>query len=397
MNCSVCNRDIPSHAKFCPGCGTRVSFEAPQVAEPGLPEPEPVISMSPYEVVLPEEPATNYGAYVAPPLQNDGLNSYDVPSIQNYSSDPYTPPNSPPLLPPPIPGYVPPARKNNVKTWLIIGGCVLLVLLLLCGGSSYLFWQAVGVSVNQYRANATATAQAFNQDDTTPTPSDQSTVPDQDTPVAQPTIQDVVTPSANPPYEKGSLVLNDPLSDNSKGYKWDEATINSTTNSSDTSVCAFKGGSYHLSRTVRGGLVCDPEASQLTLSNLAIEAKLAVLSGDSAGIVVRFNQNTGKGYLLSVFTNGSYTIDFIDFNNPNTNQEYKILRSGTNAAIHQGLGQTNLVAFVANGHTLSAYINDQFIDTIDDSTLSSGQIGIYGSSNLGAMEISATNARAWQM
>ena len=57
------------------------------------------------------------------------------------------------------------------------------------------------------------------------------------------------------------LVVNDPLTDNSKGYKWDESSFSSTDS------CGFTNGAYHIIE--KTGLICIPEASNLVLSNFA--------------------------------------------------------------------------------------------------------------------------------
>src|SRR5207248_9853070 len=61
------------------------------------------------------------------------------------------------------------------------------------------------------------------------------------TPVAHTTPQATATanPSQNPyPPNSGTLVVNDPLTDNSKGYKWDESSFSSTDS------CGFTNGAY---------------------------------------------------------------------------------------------------------------------------------------------------------
>ncbi|HZR43384.1 MAG TPA: hypothetical protein VFB12_24935, partial [Ktedonobacteraceae bacterium] len=73
------------------------------------------------------------------------------------------------------------------------------------------------------------------------------------------------------------------------------------------------------------------------------------------------------------------------------------LRNGTNTAIKRGLNQTNLVALVANGNMISVYANNQFIDTIQDSTYTnSGQVGIYVEGSNGEVA-TASSVRAWRI
>src|SRR5438132_348194 len=65
--------------------------------------------------------------------------------------------------------------------------------------------------------------------------------------------------SQNPyPPNTGTLVLNDPLTDNSRGYKWDESSF------SGTGTCGFTGGAYHIN-VQKAGLICIAEAKDLVL------------------------------------------------------------------------------------------------------------------------------------
>ncbi len=77
--------------------------------------------------------------------------------------------------------------------------------------------------------------------------------------------------------------------------------------------------------------------------------------------------------------------------------QYKILSSGTNGAIKKGLNQSNLVAAVANGNTISVYVNNEFIASVQDNTYTNGQIGIYSEGDNGPADIIASNARVWRL
>ena len=189
--------------------------------------------------------------------------------------------------------------------------------------------------------------------------------------------------------------MNDPMHDNSQGNKWDEATMNGKS-SDDLSICGFKNGAYHISRTQKGGLICDPEAANLAnVNNLAYEARLTIVQGTESGVVVRFDQTKGVGYLFSISIAGTYGIDKVNFNNPQAS--YTMLHSGSNKAIKTGLNQTNLVAIVANENTLSAFVNNVFIDSVQDNTYTTGQIGVFGNGANGVTDVLASNARVWQL
>ncbi|HLZ63551.1 MAG TPA: hypothetical protein VKR06_41990, partial [Ktedonosporobacter sp.] len=65
------------------------------------------------------------------------------------------------------------------------------------------------------------------------------------------------------------------------------------------------------------------------------------------------------------------------------------------SAIHPGVGQSNLLAVVATGGTLTVYANHQQLATVNDSTLSQGHIGFVAEDDENATEVAFQNARVW--
>src|SRR5260370_21532816 len=72
---------------------------------------------------------------------------------------------------------------------------------------------------------------------------------------ASPTAQATLTPQASPtrstvqnpyPPHTGSLALNDPLKDNSKGFRWDVGPF------ANGGSCSFTGGGYHRCVSLQG-------------------------------------------------------------------------------------------------------------------------------------------------
>ncbi|GAC1367982.1 MAG: hypothetical protein PVS3B1_35390 [Ktedonobacteraceae bacterium] len=305
----------------------------------GVPPPPPPYGVNPYE---PTQPSW----YRPPPLPQPPL------PVPHYV------PSHPPQLPQPL---VQPRKRSN-KLFLIISG-VLVVVLALCGVSAYFISAALhpgGVVV---------------------------------TPTVQP------SPTANSlaqnpyPPQTGTLVMNDPMRDNSKGYKWDEATMNSGNGSAS---CGFKLGNYHLSKVAGGSVICNPEAPRMTLANVAFEVNVRVIQGSEVGLLVRFNQIKGVGYVFSVTTDGRYVIDTMDLNNRDSNKHFTLLHGGSNAVIKRGLNQSNLFAIVTNGSSISVFINNQFVDTVQDASFASGQIGTYAYGDNG-LDVVLQNSRVWRI
>jgi len=201
---------------------------------------------------------------------------------------------------------------------------------------------------------------------------------------------DAPTPTASTtapyPPSGATLQLNDPLSDNSKGYNWDVKPTQFGT-------CTFTQGAYHAvapsSQTYHS---C--AARSYSFSNFAYQVELAITSGDCGGIIFRADFSQRHYYLFSICQDGSYQVRL--YTQP-TGPETKILAqdSNPNPNIHSGLGQSNLVAVVANNTSISLYVNDQLINSIQDSTYSQGQIGVEADSNNSPTEVVFTNAKVW--
>ncbi len=350
MQCRNCGTQLSTGVAICPTCGTVTSD---YVSGPA----------SPYN---PAAPANPYGVSQAPPSTAYGSQPYGAPS-DPYSAYPSSPYNVPAQMPPsaPYPSYVAPPpmqplpppspQRRGPSVGIIIGVAVLI--LVLVGGAVFVLLQRAG--------------------STNPSPA-------QITP--QVTATSPASQNQNPyPPHTGTLVLDDPMVNNSKGNKWDESTLNGV------GTCGFSGGAYHI-KVMKTGLICNPEASNLVFSNLAYEAKVTILQGDQAGIDIRVDQSKGTGYLFSIDTQGNFFLDRDD-----SSTKAKSLSSGSHNAIIKGLNQPNLIAIVANGTTISVYVNNQFITSTDDGTYGQGQIGVFGFSDKGSADVIASDARVWKL
>ncbi len=180
----------------------------------------------------------------------------------------------------------------------------------------------------------------------------------------------------------GSIALNDPLRDNSNGYFWGGSDSHGT--------CEFAGGAYQVS--VPQGYTHYCTASTTNFSDFTYEVTLTILQGDCGWIIFRGNDTNGTGYLFRVCQDGTYALDLNVDNVLST-----LLASSSSSVINMGLGQSNVIAAVANGGTLDLYVNQQKIDSVSDSTYNHGQIGV-GAISLGtATEVVFSNARVWTM
>jgi eukaryotic-like serine/threonine-protein kinase len=191
-------------------------------------------------------------------------------------------------------------------------------------------------------------------------------------------------PSPFPAYR--TLALDDPLSDNSHGYRWDE------NNTDKYGTCAFTQGAYHVDATLEGGTK-NCASSSSNYSDFAYEVQMTIVKGDEGGILFRLDGN-GNSYLFSIDQNGSYLLWFY-FNCPNS-CNLSGLRSGSSPFINTGLNKPNLVAVVAKGSTIDLYVNNHKIDDVSDSTYSQGQFGVFATDVNGPpSEVVFRDAKVW--
>lgn len=326
MYCSVCGKQLPTGGVVCPNCGASVSSlpsAAPGLSTASPNDPTFVASSNPYLTL--SSPSTG------------------------SSSNPYET-----VLPPPPSGF-----KSGRRRGILIGAIIGLVVLVVLAG--------LLVTLRFY-TQASGTTQAQ------PTPGP--------TQIAA-TATAIASRNPYPPYT-GTLVLNDPLRDNSAGYQW------SVGQQAGFATCGFSGGQYHTSLAKRGYDYCGPQANGLVFSNLAYEANITMLQGDYAGIWFRFDKIQKTRYLFFITANG-----FVALSTDN-NDSVNILWHGHPEALRPG-HQTNLLAVVAIGNMMSMYINNQMVGSIQDSTYQQGQIGVFAQGVKSGFDVIVSDVRVWTL
>lgn len=315
-------------------------------------------------------PASGYGSYnpytpnppTPGPAVNPNYNPYDpyAPTVAgpaaNADFNPYAPP-----LPPPPPPTQPRPRGVSGKVILL----VVLALVLIAGGIAFGLVSYNTTQTNN--ANATATAQTNG----TQTAQAHLTT----TAIASATayaIQHTYPFSSN-------LKLDDSLTDNSKGFQWQE-----------NNYCKFSGSAYH---------VLDPEtntynpcaAINTNFSDFTFEVEMSISKGDGGGLIFRGNSDKSQYYRIAIFTDGSYAI-YVYVDTTSTNA--RTLKSGS---IGQTLNATNTIGVVARGQTITLYVNQQEITSVTDSTYTHGQIGFAAVNQTTSADVVFTNAKVWEL
>ncbi len=316
-------------------------------------------------------------------------------------SDPHLPstvrasdPNLPPIIAPPPPRLATPApplvsrkiarpTRVNGRTILLIG----LALLVIVSGVGLFSL----IHTNPDHANATATAQAnatANVLNATATAQANATANVLNaTATAQ--AQALATASAIaaiPNHYGGTLALDDPLRNQNGGYGWPQGSNNTG------GSCMFTGGAYHVSESNTNEIVyC---SALPDYSNFAFEVQMTISkSNGEGGIIFRLGNTNNTSYIFFVNQDGKYELDLRQ--GISISQTKVLVPSISTSAIHRGLGQTNVIAVVANGSTITLYVNYQKLASKTDVSYSHGQIGVVAVANSQPTEVVYSNAKVW--
>ncbi len=381
MNCSNCGTPIPAGAAYCPRCGALST--SPYASSGGTPY-DPTIASAPE--IPPPPPPTNYGD---PSYGNNAANPYGEPSYGSDAANPYGAPSSPygpySLTPPPLSQPTPPAPRRRGNRTLLLVVVPLLVLILILGGVLALVLrpktpggspQAATPALSA--AQMTATAQA----NLTATANANLTATAQANLTA---TASVIAANPNPYTSGGTLVMLDPLSDNTHGFAWAQGT-------GADGACTFTTGGYQVnSPKTQFYYYCDSTSN--TYSNFTFEVQVRIVKGDCGGMVFRSDLNTGKLYLFEVCTDGSYNL----YDYRNSSGDSSLLANASSPAIKSGLNQANVLAVTAQGSALTIYVNRQKITSVTNSAYSQGQVGLVADSNNDPTGVVFSNARLWTL
>ncbi len=270
----------------------------------------------------------------------------------------------------------------------------ILVVLVIGGGGLLLYFTTFAPKIQAITAewaNSTSThgvvavqptATATQLPDATSTAAtSQATATAQAKPTPTPQLVSTPTPIPTPtPQASGGPALSDPLT-GQDANQWD------VLNFAGGGGCSFTGGAYHASMPQIGHFAsCMARATNF--SNFTYQVQMTIFSGtstDGGGLI--FRSNTNEQYRFRVGTDGSY--DLVD--------PTQTLTSGSSPAIKTGLNQTNVLKVVARGGNISLYVNGQFIARVNDSSSSSGQIGLMAVAFTNPTNVAFSNAQVWQL
>ena len=247
------------------------------------------------------------------------------------------------------------------------------------------------------QANITATARANANATATAAARASATAIARTTPTTTPRPTTNLLSNPYPPYS-GTLSLNDPLANNSQGHGWDVYSQPVNNN------CEFAGGGYEVTQQNQNAPNANDisnscMAEKTSFANFTFQVDMTITQGDCGGVEFRADNQGLDGYGLVVcasttpLTPASYWSLRLLFSTG-----YGTLAQGSSTAIHTAYGQTNVLAVVAAGSTLTFYANGQKMATVTETKYTAGEIGMMVS-GLPGVETGAIfrNAEVWTM
>ncbi len=329
-------------------------------------------------------PASYNNQSIAPPPPAY-LHAQLTAPVQQFSRETPPPPSTVPQRPPD-------QQRRGFSTGMRVLLAVVALLIILSGVG--LIYYATVYHPNQLHAQATGTAQTILTQQAQATATQQANL--NATATAQTngtaTAIAVVTAQAQATATElqnmytqatsGTPAFSDPLSSNTNN--WDEGS------GSNGDTCSFTGGAYHVTEpSPKFYFVCF--ANSTNFSNFAFQVKMDITKGDAGGLLFRGDKNNFRTYRFGITKDGFYYLNLVQDSTHSRNL------LSNNAVINTGLNQTNLLTVIARGGSIYLYINQQYVDNIDDGTYSSGQIGLFAQDNGSPTDVAFTNAQVWTL
>src|SRR5579883_420325 len=365
------------------------------------PNQPPVFPPAPTPTPTPAPFSSQAPLWQAPPQVPPQMQTHtqpDLPAMPPIS--PVPPMSSVPSMAPMSP--VPPARfapppaqsRRGLSRGTMIAVIVLSVLLILAG-SGLIYYSAIFHPAQLHAdatapvqatypqqahmtatANAEATGTAIAEANATATANAQATAIALATATAEANIYTQGT--------SGTPALSDSLS-----YPNNWANEYGTNGGG----CNFSAGAYHITEPTKGYFLFCPALGS-NFSNLTFQVNIDIIAGDSAGIGIRGNEAAGSAYYFTIYVDGTYDSSVWKNNN---GDDSRSLQSGTSTSIKSGHNQINLVTIIARNHTFYLFVNKHFIASAQDSSFSSGEIGLFAGDQTHAADVAFSNAKVWRL
>jgi hypothetical protein len=144
-------------------------------------------------------------------------------------------------------------------------------------------------------------------------------------------------------------------------------------NDGDTSA-AYVDGEYELAVYVDNYMAWGNPQLQDVPANFEVDVDSRQVAGpldNNFGVLVRYQPGGDSFYWFEISSDGYYSVDLMLDNEWTTLVDWDY-----SDAINQGLDATNHMQVVCDGDVFNFYVNDVFLTTVTDGTLSDGTIGL---------------------
>jgi len=179
--------------------------------------------------------------------------------------------------------------------------------------------------------------------------------------------------------------INDPLSDNSKGYQWE-------TKPDSGGVCKFTGGVYEVTASAPQIEYCPAWNTDKRNNNKFVyEVQMTIVYGDVGGLLFK-DDSSGKSYYFECNAHGRYILVYYGDNAPPAGI---VILHGSSSAFNTGTNQPNLLAVKVQGGNISLYVNRQHIKDADVFTYGGGYIGVFAFDLTNRTVVIFRNAKVW--
>lgn len=157
--------------------------------------------------------------------------------------------------------------------------------------------------------------------------------------------------------------------------------------------CTFSNGALHIKSTHSDYYIWCISLST-SVSNFAFQVDMSTISGDSGGVMFRIDSTIAKYYRFEIGQDGSYSL----YLSTSKNTPDQLLLSGSSPAIKTGINQVNTITVIANGSSLSFFVNSQLVASKSNTTLTAGNVGLIAH-NLSSpfTEVAFNNLKIWSL
>src|SRR5947207_2803786 len=130
----------------------------------------------------------------------------------------------------------------------------------------------------------------------------------------------------------------------------------------DHSSCQYQNDGLHVQTDEQAYyFVC---GEKNIYKDFAFEVQMTMLKGDCGGLGIRYNAKQGSSYSVFICQDGGVVLQRNE--SFQTKDEYVLARVDAKSAINTGYGQSNRIAALVKGGSITVYINGTQVMTVND-------------------------------